>query len=68
MPQQVVKVTSTIDILILAHREALKNYMAAAFQKLGVNNKEAFSENEKKIIYHTGKIEALELAKGLKNG
>lgn len=62
---QVVKVAGTIDILILAHREALKNYMAKAFQKLGANKKEEFEENEKKIIYHTSTIEALEQAKGL---
>lgn len=55
-----VSVNHSIDIFILAHKEALKNYMAKSFEELGKGNVKGYEEQEKYRIYHEGAINALE--------
>lgn len=60
-------INNPIDIFLIAHREALKNAMANAFEELGKGNIEGYEEQEKQRIYHTGAITALEDIKNLMN-
>ncbi len=48
------------EILILAHKEALKNAMAKGFSLLSIGNVAGYEEQEKHRIYHEGAISALE--------
>ncbi|MGN0013881.1 MAG: hypothetical protein ACI37T_00510 [Candidatus Gastranaerophilaceae bacterium] len=60
-------INNPIDIFLIAHREALKNAMANAFEELGKGNIAGYEEQEKQRIYHTGAITALEDIKNLMN-
>lgn len=53
-------VNNSIEILILAHKEALKNAMAKGFSLLNTGNVLGYEEQEKQRIYHEGAINALE--------
>lgn len=55
-----------IEVLILAHREALKNAISKGFSLLGIGNVAGFEEQEKQRIYHEGAINALEFINSIK--
>ncbi len=60
MTVRIVRVNNPIEILILGHREALKNAMAKSFEKLGIGDVAKFEEQENIGFYHQGAIKALE--------
>ncbi|MGN0192980.1 MAG: hypothetical protein ACI4CY_05605 [Candidatus Gastranaerophilaceae bacterium] len=59
---QTVKVDHPLDILIMAHREDLKNLMRKASKKIGAWEK---AKTEKELMYKTIAIQTLENAKGV---